>query len=526
VNRAAILLGLLLVLVGLGIFVWKTLVLGLPLVTSETEGLWRIELEITARGSGRRGSVRAPLPSTGPGQVVFDERSASDRLLFTIRTEDGNRIGVWSGRLSGVHQVVHGFRVQLSEVTTPLPARITREPSRELLARHANPSRDIPSDSAEVQAFLAGLWPTLPENALDRLRTLFGFASDEVATLPSASDDALLTLAAREGSAIGKSRLLTALLRAVGLPARTVLGLQLLEGQPPYTTQWVEAWIDGVWVPMSPVDGFFATRPANLIALRTASFTEVETTGVAAVGHRYDALRERLRPEELAAMMIPSSPLLARFSLYQLPVSTQSALRVLLLMPLGALAVALFRNVIGVSTFGTFMPVLIALALREVALVPGLLLVAAVLLLGILGRLVLERMHLLLVPRLGVLLCVVVLSVASFALIGRDVEVRELSVGVLFPMVILTMLIERFSLTLAEEGLRPALVRAGWSVGVAVVVYPIFHSAAAEHLMFGFPELVVVVMGTLVWLGAYSGYRVSDLVRFRSFARPAGGGGP
>jgi hypothetical protein len=172
------------------------------------------------------------------------------------------------------------------------------------------------------------------------------------------------------------------------------------------------------------------------------------------------------------------------------------------------------------------MPVLIALALREVALVPGLLLVAAVLLLGILGRLVLERMHLLLVPRLGVLLCVVVLSVASFALIGRDVEVRELSVGVLFPMVILTMLIERFSLTLAEEGLRPALVRAGWSVGVAVVVYPIFHSAAAEHLMFGFPELVVVVMGTLVWLGAYSGYRVSDLVRFRSFARPAGGGGP
>jgi hypothetical protein len=275
---------------------------------------------------------------------------------------------------------------------------------------------------------------------------------------------------------------------------------------------------------MSPVEDFFATRPANLVSLRTGSFAEVETTSVAAEGHRYIALRERLRPEELAAMMIPSSPTLARISLYQLPVGTQSALRVLLLMPLGALIVALFRNVVGISTFGTFMPVLIALALRQVSLVSGLLLVAAVLLLGILGRLVLERMHLLLVPRLGVLLCAVVLSVSSFALLGRGVEVRELSVGVLFPMVILTMLIERFSVTLAEEGLRPALERAGWSTLVAVAVYPVFHSQTAEHLMFGFPELVIVVMGTLIWIGGYTGYRVSDLVRFRAFARPAGGG--
>ena len=524
-NRSAGLVGLLLVLIGAALFAWKAFVLELPLAATDAEGLWRIELEITARGTGRRGSLRAPLPSTGPGQVVFDERSVSDRLVFTIRTEDGDRIGVWSGRFAGVHQVVHGFRVQLSEVTTPLPAGIGRSPSSELLARYAGPTREFPSDAPDVKAFLEKLWPSAPENPLDRLRTLFGFVADEIATVPSASDDALLALAAREGSAVGKSRLLVTLLRAIGLPARTLLGLQLFEGQTPITTQWVEAWIDGQWIPMSPIDGFFATRPANLVALRSASLTELETTAVAAVGHRYSALRERLRPEELAAMMTPAIPWLARISLYRLPVSTQSALCVLLLMPLGALVVALIRNLVGISTFGTFMPVLIALALRQVALAAGLMLVASVLGLGILGRLVLERMHLLLVPRLGVLLCAVVLAVTTFALLGREVEVRELSVGVLFPMVILTMLIERFSVTLAEEGLRPALVRAGWSVVAAVAVYPIFHSEAAEHLMFGFPELVIVVMGVLIWIGGYTGYRILDLIRFRAFAKPAGGAG-
>jgi hypothetical protein len=161
------------------------------------------------------------------------------------------------------------------------------------------------------------------------------------------------------------------------------------------------------------------------------------------------------------------------------------------------------------------MPVLISIALRSTNLLPGLALVAAVLLVGILSRGVLERLRLLLVPRLAILLCLVVLSVTAFALVGNASATRDFFAGVLFPMVILTMLIERFSVTAAEEGLRAALVRAGFSVLVAVAVYPIFRSAAAEQLMFGFPELVLSVMGLLVWIGGYTGFRVSDLIRFR-----------
>ena len=31
-----------------------------------------------------------------------------------------------------------------------------------------------------------------------------------------------------------------------------------------------------------------------------------------------------------------------------------------------------------------------------------------------------------------------------------------------------------------------------------------------------YPELVFCVIGALIWLGGYTGYRVSDVVRFRS----------
>ena len=112
---------------------------------------------------------------------------------------------------------------------------------------------------------------------------------------------------------------------------------------------------------------------------------------------------------------------------------------------------------------------------------------------------------------------------ALAVMLGADVGSRDLFTGVLLPIVILTMLIERFSITAAEEGIRQALVRAGWSTAVAVAAYPLFHSQLAAHLMFGFPELVLAVIGVLVWIGGYTGYRVADLIRFRSLALPAEG---
>jgi hypothetical protein len=270
---------------------------------------------------------------------------------------------------------------------------------------------------------------------------------------------------------------------------------------------------------MSSVDDFFAERPPNLVVLGEAASPLVEATGVRAVGHRFRSMHEYLRPEEIADMLAPSNAALAWLSLYSLPLSSQSALRVLLLLPIGGLFVALFRNVIGVPTYGTFMPVLIALALRSFSLGIGLALVAFVLFLGVLARLGLERLRLLMVPRLSILLCLVVLTVVGMALVGRDTGSREFFAGLVFPIVILTMLVERFSITIAEEGVREALVQAGFSVLVAVAIYPVFRSERAEYLMFTFPEVVIAVMGVLVLIGGYTGYRVSDVLRFRGFAR-------
>jgi hypothetical protein len=176
------------------------------------------------------------------------------------------------------------------------------------------------------------------------------------------------------------------------------------------------------------------------------------------------------------------------------------------------------RNVVGFATFGTFMPILVALAFRETQLLWGIVLFSLIVVTGLVVRRLLERMKLLLVPRIAVMLTVVVFILATSSLVafGTGLE-RALSVA-LFPIVIMTMMIERMSVVWEESGLRSAMQQALGSLAVASLAYLIFNVALVQHLAFVFPELLLVVLAAMLLLGRYTGYRLSELVRFRSFA--------
>ena len=490
----------------------------LPLAPTDDRGPWQVELTVTVRGDGQRGSVRAMLPSTEEGQRIFDERASSDRLDWEIQNREQGRIGLWSGRLEGVHEVVYRFRVQSSRVVVPMTSGVELiEASAADRALYLKPSASIPSTAPAVLATIEAFSLPPGTDPAGRIQTIFAFVAHEISTVPSAANDLLLTLDRREGSAEGKELLLVGLLRAADIPARLVHGLELAEGARPVARVWAEAWLDGAWLPLSAVEGFIGIRPVDWVVVGRGTLPPVEASGARAVGHRYRALREHLRPDEIASLMAPDDPVLSFLSLYRLPVGAQSLLRLLLLLPLGALVTALFRNVIGVNTYGTFMPALVGLALRDLPPALGLALVGGVLAIGVSTRFALERLRLLMVPRLSVLLCVVVLCVMAVALLSDSIGARDWLGGAALPIVILTMWIERITITIEEEGRREAARRALWSLLVALAILPIYQSIYASYLMFTFPELVISVVGLLVWIGGYTGFRLMELWRFRDF---------
>jgi len=185
----------------------------------------------------------------------------------------------------------------------------------------------------------------------------------------------------------------------------------------------------------------------------------------------------------------------------------------------GILLLVVLRNIVGVKTFGTFMPVLIALAFRQTGLAWGLLFFCTVVALGLAARFYLERLKLLLVPRLAAVVIVVILIIAMLTVLSFKLGLeRGLSIG-LFPIVIMTMTIERMTLVWEERGAREALEQGLGSLVVGTLCYLVMNMRIVEHLLFVFPELLLAVLAVTLLLGRYSGYRLTELYRFRVLAR-------
>ena len=162
------------------------------------------------------------------------------------------------------------------------------------------------------------------------------------------------------------------------------------------------------------------------------------------------------------------------------------------------------------------MPILIALAFRETQLLWGVILFSALIALGLAVRFYLEHLQLLLVPRLGAVLIVVVLMMGLVSIVSHHLGiVRGLSVA-LFPMVIVTMTIERMSIVWDERGAAEALQQALGSLAVAALTYLLMSRAIIDHLFFTFPELLLILLAVTVLLGRYSGYRLLEIRRFQS----------
>jgi hypothetical protein len=91
----------------------------------------------------------------------------------------------------------------------------------------------------------------------------------------------------------------------------------------------------------------------------------------------------------------------------------------------------------------------------------------------------------------------------------------------LFPMVIISMTIERMSIVWEERGASEAIQEGVGSLIVAAVAYLVMGIAALAHLIFVFPELLLLVIAAALLAGRYTGYRLLELRRFKAL-RPSG----
>jgi hypothetical protein len=80
------------------------------------------------------------------------------------------------------------------------------------------------------------------------------------------------------------------------------------------------------------------------------------------------------------------------------------------------------------------------------------------------------------------------------------------------------MVIERMSITWEENGALEAIKEGFGSLVIATIGYFVMTNDQLVYLMFSFPELLLLILAISIAAGRYTGYRLSEVIRFKDLA--------
>jgi hypothetical protein len=136
-------------------------------------------------------------------------------------------------------------------------------------------------------------------------------------------------------------------------------------------------------------------------------------------------------------------------------------------------------------------------------------------------RRVLDRYHLLQVPRTAFLLSLVVLLLILVVVAAnfQDPPVAATQYISLFPLIILTGMIERFWTLETEDSTASSFKTLLGTMLIAATIGLVLSLHAVINHMFRYPETLGLIMAVQLLLGRYTGYKLSELFRFRDFTQ-------
>jgi hypothetical protein len=494
-----------LVVVGTGLAAYKNVTLGVPLWQGEQVDEWLIEARVSFLATGKEVKARLALPAMAIEKQLGQE-SGSLGYHYNIENNLGEYTAVWSSGAREDTQSLY-YRVRF-------PDRIE------------SGGEPMPHAGKPAAPDLAGLSGPLDEAAraiVERVRSVSAdpdslfVAMFQQMQSQTPSQEFVLLKRQYEKDYRGDGLLAMGidLLGMAGVPARLAFGVRLdpdIGGQSPEPL--VEYYDGAYWKVRDPVNPASIPDGRKIFVWHRGGGPLLDVTGGENSRVTFTVVKDRIPLARLTDLR--DSPFLIS-TILGLPASERAVFRYIVLIPLGAFVVVLMRNIVGVATLGTFMPVLLALALLEIPLTRALVMFSVLIAAGLWFRFLLSRLNLLVVPRVAacvviVTLLMMLMSVVSYRVgMGGGVQIT------LFPMIIIAWTIERMSLIWEEEGKRSALIQVAGSVVVAVLAYLFMRVSQVQYWAFYFPELLLVLLGGILLIGRYTGYRFSELIRFKSF---------
>lgn len=487
---------------GLALTLYKNIELGFPLSPGQQQAVWKVESKITFKPIDGPVNVSMTLPQAQAGWKLFNEHFASSGFSFFIQAKHGARQAEWT-------------RQSLDRKTTLHYKFETYQSTATDLENISAPSITPPELTPDLLTAMESLVSSLKQRSNSPVT--FTRSLLEHLLLDNIGQNASFLLANKEDN---KLSVIMNILAFANIPHQTVKGLFLEDGRRRQTIDTLIEIHDGerwyIFNPSSAEQGL----PENFFVWQRGEGSILDIIGGKESQLEFALVRNTLPIKTILFLeRHVQEQLLLDFSIYSLPVEQQGVFKGLLLIPVGALVIVLLRVLVGIRTAGTFMPILIALAFVQTTLLTGLFIFLLVVGIGLWIRYYLSYLNLLLVARITAVVIVVILLMATLSVVSYKLNFDQLLTVTFLPIIILAWTIERMSILWEEEGVHEVLIQGSGSLFAATLAYLLMSAELVKHLTFNFPELMISLLGVVLLLGRYTGYRLVELYRFRDLSK-------
>lgn len=512
-----------LLLFPLGILFYKVNYLNLSILPQKVDDFWHFHLTIRPRS---KDTTKFPLPRAYPGLRISDEKIVSDNSEIIIEHQSDSNLAKWTNLGEGKTGIFYSAKINID----PIVYKTFHKDYTQYYPRSFQKYLKVPELTNEELEAIESLEGAILEGDEDKtsaIRKIYYYVDEEIRRNFGVTKihESLFT---GNGSPLVKAKIFNIMARRQKVPARIVVGIRTPTPQEEAAKQKIrftyanEVYLNNKWIPVDTNRSYFGIRPDNFLILHR-NYDEVGkylTKKNASYNIQIQrAKMNRFNKEVYRDEVNKSNSWLAKLSLYRLPLPLQQMFSTILLIPLGTLVLAFARNLIGIPTLGIFTPIILTLFFKETSFSFGLFFFSVIVGVGIVERYILDKFYLLAVPRLSIILTFVILFMIGYTLISGDGGFFSQRHLAFFPIVIVATNIERLSIMLAEEGFINTSKTLIGTLVIAILGYLLFSVPSLEVLMFTNPELLFTVIGLLILIGKYKGYRLSEFLRFRDLVR-------
>ena len=308
------------------------------------------------------------------------------------------------------------------------------------------------------------------------------------------------------------------LLSFENIPVRMIRGVKLVEGKTFQKADLLlEAYYNNEWKVYDLNTGSIGL-PNNFIIFQHGGNSLLDVEGGKDSKILFSVLKNKYNTLFLSKYKaeLNSAEGSFKYSMYNLPIREQNILKIIATFPLAILVIVILRNMVGIKTLGTFTPILIAMSFIETGLIRGLIAFIFLISIGLFIRKLFSKMNLLLVPRISSVVIFVIFLIQILTVLSYNLNIRIGLSLLFFPLIITAWIIERSTILIEESGEKEALNQNIHTLLVASLTYLVISSEQIRYMMYVFNELNVCILFLVMLIGTYTGYRLTELTRFKT----------